>query len=129
MSAFSESLALEVGPWNIRVLIVEPGVFRTNFFNSFTTPERGLNSAYEGTIIDNTLKAMRGFHGNKGGDPIKAAQRIIEVVAGTGLDPSQRELIRLPLGKDSYTRAANKMDSVKANLEAFKVIAHNTEWT
>lgn len=110
-------------------MIVEPGVFRTNFFNSFTTPEKGLNPAYEGTVLDNTLTAMRGFHGTKGGDPIKAAQRIIEVVAGTGLDPSQRELIRLPLGEDCYTRAAKKLDSVKANLEAFKGIAHSTEWT
>jgi NAD(P)-dependent dehydrogenase (short-subunit alcohol dehydrogenase family) len=34
IEAASESLAKEVAPHNIRVLIVEPGAFRTNFVNA-----------------------------------------------------------------------------------------------
>ncbi len=38
LEAASESLAKEVAPHKIRVLIVEPGAFRTNFVNAVRRP-------------------------------------------------------------------------------------------
>lgn len=126
--AFSESLSHEVAHWNIRVLLVEPGVFRTNFFASFVTPAQGLNSAYKETTLDNVLTHMRGYHGKTGGDSKKAAKRIVDVVNGTGLTDSQLRMIRLPLGRDCYDRATAKLSAVADNLEAFKEITLGTGW-
>ncbi|KAJ9256483.1 hypothetical protein DTO207G8_2486 [Paecilomyces variotii] len=49
IEALSESLSVELKPFNIRVLLVEPGAFRTNFLGSHRLPAAGMNRDYEGT--------------------------------------------------------------------------------
>ena len=80
-TGMSEALAREVGPWNIRVLIVEPGAFRTNFLGAFVRNEKGLNPAYQGTPVDEVLSKFQSADGEQPGDPVKGAKAIVEVVA------------------------------------------------
>ena len=127
-AAFSESLSHEVVPWNIRVLLVEPGVFRTNVFTSFLTPMQGLNPAYKGTVLDEALASMRGGSATRGGDPRKAARRIVQVITGNGLTDSQLRMTRLPLGTDCHIRGMAKLNAVAKNFEMFKEITLSTEW-
>jgi NAD(P)-dependent dehydrogenase (short-subunit alcohol dehydrogenase family) len=83
LQALSESLAREVTPFNIRVLLVELGAFRTNFLSVFVIPTAGLAKAYENTPLDATLQRLRDRNGNHPGDPIKGAARVVDVVMGT----------------------------------------------
>jgi hypothetical protein len=57
-SGLSESLARELVPFNIRVLIVQPGAFRTNFLIGSTKTKVGMSEPYKGSSVEQTLKYM-----------------------------------------------------------------------
>lgn len=124
----SESLAKELQPFGIRVLIVEPGLFRTRFLSTFVTPAAGLNEGYTGTPVDATLQAFKSKDGTQEGDPSKAALRIYEVVTGTGMGDGKQGLQRLMLGPDCYARFQAKANSLLENLDQMKEIAHSTSF-
>lgn len=124
----SESLARELAPFGIRVLIVEPGSLRTNFWSVFVAPAAGMNSDYAGTPLDNVLQAFGSNKGKQPGDATKCAQRILDVVDGTGMGAGKGALLRLPLGPDCYKRFQAKIDNMQENLLQVKDIAHSTAY-
>ena len=111
LEGFSEALAQEVAPLGIRVTIVEPGPFRTKF--------AGAGFGLATTIIDDygpTAGAFRerikGVDGKQEGDPVKAAQLIID------LAHADNPPLRLPLGKIALVTLQAKIDSVQSDLNA-----------
>jgi NAD(P)-dependent dehydrogenase (short-subunit alcohol dehydrogenase family) len=127
-SGLSECLNQELSAFNIRVLVVEPGLFRTQFINSIVTPAAGLTKDYEGTPLEGNLTLFRTAQGKEPGDPDKAAIRIVAVVDGTGEAVGKTNWLRLPLGPDCIKRGLNKADSFRANFEAMKDIALGTNF-
>ena len=117
----SESLSRELTPFNIRILIVQPGAFRTNFLIGSTKTKIEMSEAYRGSPVEETLKYMDNLNGTQKGDSEKAAARIFEVVTGTGMG---REFggqhLRLPLGKDCLDRFETKMGALRENFNAVK---------
>ncbi|KAG1853405.1 hypothetical protein F4604DRAFT_2044488 [Suillus subluteus] len=80
-----ETLAVELAPFNIRVLIVEPGAFRTenicsNKFDTWTNPIPD---------YDETRTKAEARHestpGKQPGDPIQAMKFVVDVVRGEGV--------------------------------------------
>ncbi|KAL2834377.1 putative short chain oxidoreductase/dehydrogenase [Aspergillus cavernicola] len=126
VEALSESLSLELSPFNIRVLLVEPGAFRTKFLGSHKLPAAGLTKDYEGTPLANILAMFDSMAGKQPGDPVKAVQRIMEVIQSQGLGQGKEHLLRLPLGTDCFPRMLAKLDSVRQNLEEMREIALST---
>ena len=118
LEALSESLAAEVAPLGLPVLIVEPGAFRTQLFGAAfrSMPE---NPAYESTVgATRTWAAQLG--GAQAGDPAKAARAIIEaVIAGA---PN----LRLPLGADAVQSIRDKLAQVAADVAATEQVAAAT---
>lgn len=117
---FTESLYHEVKPFNIKVSLVMPGYFRTNFLNgdSIATPLNEI-AAYQ------NVRALQAAHTdeineNQPGDPEKAAQVMIEVAKLA--DPA----LHLFLGADAYQAAQNKIDLVENDMEFFKSLATST---
>lgn len=127
-AGMSESLARELAPFGIRVLVVEPGSLRTNFWTAYVEPAAGMNEDYAGTPLENVLQAFRSNKGTQPGDAIKCAQRILEVVDGTGMGTDKQNLLRLPLGPDCYKRFETKIDTLQENLFQMKEIAHSTSY-
>ncbi|PYI24884.1 putative short chain oxidoreductase/dehydrogenase [Aspergillus indologenus CBS 114.80] len=128
MEGMSESLAKELAPLGIRVLLVEPGTLRTGFWAAFVEPAAGLNPEYAGTPVEAVLTRFRGNRTGEatgGSDPGKAAQRIVEVVDGTGLGRGKDGLLRVPLGEDCYRRLQAKVEALQQNLEQMREIAHS----
>ena len=79
VEGFSEALAREVAPLGIKVTIIEPGAFRTDF-NASSLRETPPSADYQPTVGP----VMGFFHqvaGHEPGDPAKAAQAIIAIVA------------------------------------------------
>src|SRR6202012_3663483 len=77
VEGLSEALAVEVGPLGIRVTIVEPGPFRTDFLGgSLATTAKKLD-AYNDTA-GKTREAAPGRNRNQPGDPVLAAEAIIQ---------------------------------------------------
>lgn len=126
-SALSESLSAGLKPFNIRILLVEPGAFRTNFIRSHKTPAAAMNKDYEGTPLAASMAFWDTFAGKQPGDPVKAVSRILDVIQGSGLGENKTHLLRLPLGSDCFARIQEKLDAVRQNLEDMKEIALSTD--
>ena len=93
IEGFSEVLAKEVGPLGIKVTIIEPGGFRTDFAGSSTTIRDG-RAEYDSTV-GAVARFQRDYNGAQPGDPIKAAAVIIYLAS---LDEPP---LRLLLGSDA----------------------------
>jgi NAD(P)-dependent dehydrogenase (short-subunit alcohol dehydrogenase family) len=93
VEGFSEVLAKEVGPLGIKVTIIEPGGFRTDFAGSSTTIREG-RPEYDSTV-GAVARFQRGYNGTQPGDPVKAAAAIIHIA---NLDEPP---LRLLLGSDA----------------------------
>jgi len=93
VEGFSEALAKEVGPLGIKVTIIEPGGFRTDFAGSSTTIREG-RPEYDSTI-GAVARFQRDYNGVQPGDPVRAAAVVIHVAS---LDEPP---LRLLLGSDA----------------------------
>jgi NAD(P)-dependent dehydrogenase (short-subunit alcohol dehydrogenase family) len=97
VEGFSEILAKEVGPLGIKVTIIEPGTFRTDFVRSSTTI-RPSRPEYDSTV-GAVAEYARALPGTEPGDPAKAAAVIIQIAS---LDEPP---LRLLLGSDAVLLA------------------------
>lgn len=126
--AMSESLSRELKPFGIRVVIIEPGQFRTKFLSSYAQPAAGMNRDYLGTPLEDVMNMFKDYNGIQQGDPLKAAQRILEIVSGTGMAAGKESVLRFPLGPDCYKRFQAKIESMRNDLEQTESIAHSTSY-
>ena len=97
VEGFSEVLAKELGPLGIKVTVVEPGGFRTDFAGSSTALREG-RPEYDATV-GAAIRFQRDYNGKQPGDPAKAAAVIIQIA-----DHEQPPL-RLLLGSDAFAIA------------------------
>ncbi|KAL3477314.1 hypothetical protein BJX99DRAFT_226374 [Aspergillus californicus] len=128
LEGLSEALSKEVAPFNISVLIVEPGAFRTNFLSSLVKTETPLSEPYIGGPVDTMLGLFEAAAGKQKGDPAKGVKRIFEVVTGTGEAGSLKgKILRLPLGPDCVSRIEGKMAMLQADWDATREVAMGTD--
>jgi NAD(P)-dependent dehydrogenase (short-subunit alcohol dehydrogenase family) len=120
LEAYSEALSAEVAPLGIRVLIVEPGAFRTSLFGSAfrTMPEL---PAYAETVGP-TRRYVVESAGKQPGDPVKAARAIADAVAAGA------PTLRLPLGADAVSSIRAKLTQVASDIERSESIAVATAY-
>jgi hypothetical protein len=64
--------------------------------------------------------------GRQASDPVKGAQRIFEVVTGTGMGKEKTGHLRCMIGRDCWDRAMKQVNSVRENLMAMEEIAGST---
>ena len=119
LEGMSEALAGEVADFGIRVTIVEPGPFRTDFAGrSIRRTEQ--NPAYIGTP-GGDLRARFGTQdGRQPNDPDKAAAAIIAVV------DSPQPPLRLPLGPEAVTRIRAKLRDQLTSIDEWESLALDT---
>lgn len=79
VEGFSEVLANEVAPFEVKVIIIEPGAFRTDWQGSSMT-RHPVGADYEETV--GVIHRYRDEEdGKQPGDPVRGAKAVIEVVA------------------------------------------------
>jgi NAD(P)-dependent dehydrogenase (short-subunit alcohol dehydrogenase family) len=93
LEGMSEALALEVAPFGVKVLIVEPGAFRTDLAGSSMRYMRVM-PAYQDSLAG-VRSAMHDMNGTQAGDPAKAARAVAHALE-SGKTP-----LRLQLGADA----------------------------
>lgn len=118
LEAMSESLAAEVAPLGIRVLVVEPGAFRTGFGGGRKHRSRALD-AYAGTVGP-TRALVDGMDGGQPGDPRKAAAAVLAALDAE--DPP----LRLALGADAVEAIRAKHASLGAELDRWEAVSRET---
>jgi NAD(P)-dependent dehydrogenase (short-subunit alcohol dehydrogenase family) len=120
VEGFSESLSKEVGPLGIKVTIVEPGGFRTDFAGSSTELREG-RPEYDATV-GATVRFQRDYDGKQPGDPIKAAVALL-YIASLSEPP-----LRLLLGSDAYNAAEKHTKQTLAADDEWKNLSISTDW-
>lgn len=111
VEGFSEVLSREVSPLGIKVTIVEPGGFRTDFAGTSSNIQAGLPE-YDATV-GATARFQLEYNGKQPGDPAKAAQAILNIAQ------LEKPPLRLLLGSDAV-KAVEQNDLQK--------IAADREW-
>ncbi|MBK3635986.1 oxidoreductase [Streptomyces asoensis] len=121
LEQLSEGLADEVAPFGIKVLIVEPGAFRTGLFGKGAAYFSAENPAYA-EKVGATRRLVQGGDGSQPGDPAKAAAAIL-----LALDADDTPL-RLALGGDAVDFLTAHLDSVRAELAAWEKVSRGTDF-
>lgn len=115
----SEGLAHEVAPFGIKVLIVEPGAFRTNLQGA-AMRDMPLIDAYQ-EHVGATRDLLHGLSGTQQGDPAKAA-RAIELALTASRTP-----LRLQLGDDAVDAVRAHAEALLADLAAWEGVGRDTK--
>ena len=121
LEGLSECLALETKPFGVRVLIVEPGAFRTGLFGSAFRRMKALD-VYAATV-GATRDWVTQTAGEQVGDPVKAARAIFEVVTASQAEAGP---LRLPLGDDAVDLIRAKLSAIAADVDRTEPIARAT---
>jgi NAD(P)-dependent dehydrogenase (short-subunit alcohol dehydrogenase family) len=103
LEGFSEALWHELAGSGVRVVIVEPGPFRTRFLGSSLRRAAKRIDAYAATAHA-TEARLRSNDGRQEGDPVKAARVLIAIAE----DPAPP--LRLPLGQWAHDRTQAKAE-------------------
>ena len=113
VDGLSESLAKEIAPLGIKVTIVAPSGFRTDW--------AGRSAANSPIVIDDYATTagknksdIRGYSGNQPGDPARAAQAIVKAVE------SKSPPLRLLLGAAALKGARAKLDMLKKDFDEWE---------
>jgi len=113
VEGFSEALALEVAPLGIKVTIVEPSGFRTDWAGRSAAESTNRIGDYAPTAGKNR-DDIRGYSGKQAGDPVRAAAAIIAAVE------SPNPPLRLLLGKLALKGARAKLDTLRKDFDAWE---------
>jgi NADP-dependent 3-hydroxy acid dehydrogenase YdfG len=113
LEGLSESLASEVKPLGVKVTLIEPGPFRTDFIARSMEKVASHIPAYDATVgkFGAFLEKMEG---QQPGDPAKAAEAILQVVN------SETPPLRLVLGKYAIDKVERVTKSRLRELETWK---------
>jgi NADP-dependent 3-hydroxy acid dehydrogenase YdfG len=115
VEAISESLAAELAPLGIKVTIIEPGPFRTDFLG-----RSGVLAGKRIPDYDNTAGNMRKYFaendGKQPGDPLRAVHAMMQVVE------SPNPPLRLLLGKSALQRLRTKLENWQKEITAWEQV-------
>ena len=121
VEGLSESLSKEVGPLGIKVIIVEPGAFRTDWAGrSLKTPRKPVD-AYADTAIARR-RQIQGISGSQAGDPVRASEAIIATVE------KKDAPLRLPLGGVAYDAIAAEIAALGKEHDSIEAVARGADY-
>jgi NAD(P)-dependent dehydrogenase (short-subunit alcohol dehydrogenase family) len=121
VEGLSEALSKEVAPFGVKVIIVEPGPFRTDWAGrSLKTPKKPID-AYTETAIARR-RQIQGYSGSQAGDPVRASEAIIAAVE------QQNPPLRLPLGGFAYDAAGAEIEAIRKEHAALEAVARGADY-
>jgi NAD(P)-dependent dehydrogenase (short-subunit alcohol dehydrogenase family) len=121
VEGLSESLSKEVSPFGVKVLIVEPGPFRTDWAGrSLKTPKHPID-AYAETAIARRQQTQ-GYSGSQPGDPVRGVEAIIAAVE------QPNPPLRLPLGNFAYDAMGAELEAVRKEYAAVEAVARGADF-
>lgn len=121
LEAASESIAAELKPLGIKVVVVQPGPFRTDFIGRSLERAVGGIEDYAATS-GKFAKLIESMDGKQTGDPAKAAAAIFEAVE------SDKPPLRLVLGKYAQDKVRRKLAATQRELDAWAQIGLNVDF-
>ncbi len=121
VEGLSEALWQEVEPLGIKVMLVEPSGFRTDWAGRSANETEHQIADYADTA-DKNIRHLRAVSGNQDGDPVRAAEAIVQAVE------SQNPPHRLLLGNDAYDGAISKLDDLREEFAAWESVSRGADF-
>ncbi len=121
VEGLSEALWQEVEPLGINVMLVEPSGFRTDWAGRSANETQHQIKDYADTA-DKNIRHLRAISGNQDGDPVRAAEAIVNAVESA--NPPHRLL----LGNDAYDGAMAKLDELREEFEAWESVSRGADF-
>jgi NAD(P)-dependent dehydrogenase (short-subunit alcohol dehydrogenase family) len=121
VDGLSESLAKEVAPLGIKVTIIAPSGFRTDWAGRSAKNTQVKIEDYQTTAWKN-MGDIRGYSGNQPGDPVRAAKAMIQVTE------TENPPMRLLLGAAALKGAKIKLDELKNDFDTWAAITEGADF-
>ena len=115
VEGFSEALAAEMAPLGVKVTIIEPGPFRTDFLGRSAALIKRVIPDYEESV-GKTREYYYGQPGKQKGDPLKAIHAMMEVVE------MQTPPLHLLLGALAYNRFKGKLEQWQQEMAKYESV-------
>jgi NAD(P)-dependent dehydrogenase (short-subunit alcohol dehydrogenase family) len=113
VDGLSEALSKETAPLGIKVTIVAPSGFRTDWAGRSANNSKIVIDDYK-TTAEANKESIRGYSGNQPGDPKRAAKAIVKAVE------SANPPLRLLLGAAALKGARAKLEELKADFDTWE---------
>jgi NAD(P)-dependent dehydrogenase (short-subunit alcohol dehydrogenase family) len=117
----SEALSKEVAAFGIKVTVVEPGPFRTDWAGRSLQSAATRIDAYAKTVHER-LDAVSALDGNQPGDPVRAAEAIIAAV------DSDQPPVNLVLGAPALAMVRDKLSTLSAEIDAWESVTRGADY-
>jgi NAD(P)-dependent dehydrogenase (short-subunit alcohol dehydrogenase family) len=122
VEGLSEALAVELAPLGIKLTIVEPGYFRTNFLEARSLVVSPTRIADYDTTSGMVREAAKTISMNQPGDPAKLGTAVIALVN------APNPPLRLALGSDTFAVVGDKLTYVRGELDAWEQLSKSTDF-
>jgi NAD(P)-dependent dehydrogenase (short-subunit alcohol dehydrogenase family) len=121
LEGISETLAKEVAGFGVKVTAVAPGSFRTDWAGR-SMVRAGRSIADYDALFTPIRQAREAKSGKQAGDPIKAAQVLLDVIA------VDNPPVHLLLGTDALSLVRTKLAALNAEIEAWEETTRSTDF-
>jgi len=121
VEGLSEALAHELAPLGVRVTVVEPGFFRTDFLDTSSLSKTAIEYPEYADTVGKMRALMASANHQQPGDPKKLATALLQ------LADSDNPPVRLPLGTDTVAKIVEKNRFVETELEQWRTLATSTD--
>ena len=118
----SEALAQEVAPLGIKVTLVEPGAFRTEFLSSDSIRRSEDRIGDYDQTAGKNVDYLATIAGKQAGDPERGAKAILAAV------DAERPPLHLVLGSDALRRTREKLATFSAEIDAWHQLSVSTDY-
>lgn len=120
VEGLSEALSQEVAPLGIKVLIVEPSGFRTDWAGRSANEAAHTIADYRDTAA--RAEQIRGISGKQDGDPVRAVKAIVQAVE------ADNPPLRLLLGKMALAAAREKLGMMQTDFDAWATVSEGADF-
>lgn len=122
IEGWMESLSVEIAPFGIRTMLVEPGFFRTELLSAGSTTYAAPSIEDYAERTRETVTAWSGMDGKQGGDPAKLARAIVQL-AGQSEPPA-----RFAAGADAVQTFEAKANTLLAQAGAHRALSSSLSY-
>jgi NAD(P)-dependent dehydrogenase (short-subunit alcohol dehydrogenase family) len=121
VEGISKGLAIELEPLNIKVTVVEPGLFSTEFLSAESySASKNIIADYAATVGPMRAGADQ-LHGNQPGDPKKLAQVVVDIAH------NENPPLHLPIGKDAVGMYKANAEKTSKEIDQWIEVSTSTD--
>lgn len=127
MRGLSETLDIEISPFGLRSICIEPGYFRSQFIGN-RVPYNNRIEDYKDRLTERDgIDASIAIDGKQPGDTLKLVEITVDIVRGEGVAENRSLHRTMQIGNDCYNTVKRECETALARLEEWKDVISTTD--